>query len=67
MRQLHETFDADLPVILVSAERSGAIDRTAGLMLGADDYLVKPLDSGELLARVRRSLLASAKPKPARP
>jgi DNA-binding NarL/FixJ family response regulator len=56
MRQLHERFGADLPVILVSANRTDALDRTAGLMLGADDYLTKPLDSGELLARVRRSL-----------
>jgi DNA-binding NarL/FixJ family response regulator len=56
MRQLHEGFDAELPVILVSAERTDALDRTAGLMLGADDYLAKPLDPGELLARIRRSL-----------
>jgi DNA-binding NarL/FixJ family response regulator len=33
-------------------------------MLGADDYLAKPLDAGELLARVRRSLRRSS-PKPA--
>jgi DNA-binding NarL/FixJ family response regulator len=56
MRQLHEGFDAELPVILVSAARTDPLDRTAGLMLGADDYLVKPLDPGELLARIRRSL-----------
>ena len=56
MRQLHESFDAELPVILVSAKRTDALDRTAGLMLGADDYLAKPLDPGELLARVRRTL-----------
>src|SRR5262249_25044123 len=56
MRQLHERFGPDLPVILVSGSRTDALDRTAGLMLGADDYLAKPLDSGELLARVRRSL-----------
>ncbi len=59
MRQLHETFGHDLPVILVSAGRIAALDRTTGLMLGADDYLVKPLDAGELLARVRRSLRRS--------
>ena len=56
MRQLHEAYGHDLPVILVSVGRVAALDRTAGLMLGADDYLVKPLDAGELLARVRRSL-----------
>jgi DNA-binding NarL/FixJ family response regulator len=56
MRQLHEALDGDLPVILVSARQTDAFDRAAGLMLGADDYLVKPLDSGELLERVRRSL-----------
>ena len=56
MRQLHEAFDGDLPVILVSASQTDAFDRMAGLMLGADDYLSKPLDAGELLARVKRSL-----------
>ncbi|HSG13233.1 MAG TPA: response regulator transcription factor, partial [Gaiellaceae bacterium] len=47
------------PVILVSAERTDALDRTAGLLLGADDYLAKPVDRGELLARARRSLRRS--------
>ena len=56
MQQLHRRFGSELPVILVSESRTDALDRTAGLMLGADDYLAKPLDSGELLARVRRSL-----------
>jgi DNA-binding NarL/FixJ family response regulator len=56
MRQLHEAFDSDLPVILVSARQTDAFDRTAGLMLGADDYVSKPLDASELLARVKRSL-----------
>ena len=56
MRQLHESFDGDLPVILVSASQTDAFDRMAGLMLGADDYVSKPLDPGELLARVKRSL-----------
>ena len=60
MRQLHDEFGGDLPVILVSAVRVDAFDRAAGLMLGADDYLSKPLDGGELLARVKRSLRRSA-------
>ncbi len=60
MRQLHDEFGGDLPVILVSAVRADAFDRATGLMLGADDYLSKPLDGGELLARVKRSLRRSA-------
>ena len=60
MRQLHEAFDGDLPVILVSARQTDAFDRTAGLMLGADDYVSKPLDAGELMARVKRSLRRTA-------
>jgi DNA-binding NarL/FixJ family response regulator len=56
MRQLHEAFGTDLPVILVSGVQTDAFDRTAGLMLGADDYVTKPLDASELLARVKRSL-----------
>ena len=49
---VHDAFDGDLPVILVSARQTDAFDRTAGLMLGADDYVSKPLDAGELMARV---------------
>jgi DNA-binding NarL/FixJ family response regulator len=56
LRELHERFGEDLPVILVSAERTTAQDRVAGFLLGAEDYLAKPIDAGELLARVRRSL-----------
>ena len=40
------------PVIIVTA-RDAVEDRIAGLDLGADDYLVKPFDVGELLARLR--------------
>lgn len=60
MRQLHEAYDGHLPVILVSACQTDAFDRTAGLLLGADDYLAKPLDAGELMARVKRSLHRAA-------
>ena len=59
LHDLHGRFGDGFPVILVSAERTTALDHTTGLMLGADDYLAKPFDSGELLARVRRSLRRS--------
>ncbi len=41
-----------LPVIIITA-RDAVADRVAGLDAGADDYLVKPFDLDELLARVR--------------
>ena len=46
-------------MILVSAERTAPLDHVAGLLLGADDYVSKPFDQGELLARARRSLSRS--------
>jgi DNA-binding NarL/FixJ family response regulator len=57
--ELHDRFGEDVPVILVSAKRTDALDRVAGLLLGADDYLAKPFETGELFARVRRSLRRS--------
>jgi two-component system copper resistance phosphate regulon response regulator CusR len=39
--------------ILMLTARDGASDRIRGLDAGADDYLVKPFDFGELLARIR--------------
>ena len=56
MRELHAAHGDGLPVILVSADRTAPLDHVAGLLLGADDYVSKPFDDGELLARVRRSL-----------
>jgi DNA-binding response OmpR family regulator len=41
------------PVLFVSGERIEAYDRVAGLLVGGDDYLVKPFAPDELLARVR--------------
>lgn len=42
----------DTPVLLLTA-RDAVADRVKGLDLGADDYLVKPFDFDELLARIR--------------
>lgn len=49
------TIHRQLPVIIVTA-RDGVDDRVAGLDLGADDYLVKPFEVRELLARMRAIL-----------
>lgn len=43
---------SQLPILMLTA-RDTASDRVTGLDEGADDYLVKPFDFGELLARVR--------------
>jgi two-component system nitrate/nitrite response regulator NarL len=53
-RQLRADFGEHLPILFVSGERTEPFDRVAGLRLGGDDYLVKPLDPAELLARVDR-------------
>jgi len=55
-RELSDRYAASIPVIFISGERTEPYDRAAGLLLGADDYLVKPVDPDELVARVRRSL-----------
>jgi DNA-binding response OmpR family regulator len=46
---------SDVPIIMLTA-RTEKEDIIKGLDLGADDYLIKPFDTGELLARVRAAL-----------
>ena len=56
-----------VPIIMLTATAS-AIDRVVGLELGADDYIAKPCELRELLARVRvvlRRNMAVAQPVPA--
>lgn len=45
----------DMPVLIMTA-RDGVSDRISGLDSGADDYLVKPFDANEMLARLRAML-----------
>jgi two-component system nitrate/nitrite response regulator NarL len=52
-RELREQFGDKLPVVFVSGTRIEPLDRSVGLLIGGDDYLVKPVDPNELLARVR--------------
>ncbi len=54
-----------LPVLMLSALAEIA-DRTAGLRAGADDYVVKPLDLGELAARLHVQISRAAETRPDR-
>jgi len=54
---------SSIPVLMLTA-RGDPLDRVVGLELGADDYLPKPFEPRELLARVR-ALLRRAAPTPA--
>ena len=51
------------PVLMLTA-RDGVADRIRGLDVGADDYLVKPFDFGELVARLRALLRRGAPERP---
>lgn len=55
-RQLREEHGDELPILFVSGDRTESFDRVAGLLVGADDYLAKPVAQDELVARVRRHL-----------
>jgi DNA-binding response OmpR family regulator len=52
LRELRQTIGDDLPVIMITAAGE-EVDRIVGLEVGADDYLPKPFNPRELLARVR--------------
>lgn len=51
--------------ILMATARDAVDDRIGGLETGADDYLVKPYSTGELIARIRALLRRPADPLPA--
>lgn len=49
---------SDIPIIMLTA-RGDAADRVVGLELGADDYIIKPFDTRELVARIHSVLRRS--------
>lgn len=63
-RQVRQT--SRLPIIMLTAVASDA-DRILGLELGADDYLVKPFNPRELIARIRAVLRRAEAPAEAPP
>jgi DNA-binding NarL/FixJ family response regulator len=70
-RALRERFGEGLPIVLVSEHRVEPSDQVAGLLLGADEYLAKPLNPDLFTARARRLLLRaqwrSTRPSPLTP
>lgn len=52
--------DSDIPIIIVSA-KTGDMDKIQGLITGADDYVSKPFNPLEVMARVRSLLRRSQK------
>ena len=55
-RQLRDAYGDRLPIVFLSGARKESFDRVGGLLLGADDYVVKPFAPDELLARIRALL-----------
>jgi DNA-binding NarL/FixJ family response regulator len=64
LRELRHRYGERLPIMFVSGERVEPFDRVAGLLLGADDYVVKPFAPDEFTARVRRMVMRSASDDP---
>lgn len=47
---------ATLPILFLTGKFNSLDDKISGLDVGADDYLIKPVDAAELLARIRARL-----------
>ena len=60
--ELKTEFGPTFPVIFLTGDRTEPYDRVAGLLLGADDYVLKPYAAGELLVRLRNLLHRRADP-----
>src|SRR5262249_28097348 len=55
--------DSDLPIIMLTA-RDDDVDKIVGLELGADDYMTKPFNPRELVARVKAILRRTEQRRP---
>jgi DNA-binding NarL/FixJ family response regulator len=61
---LRSEYGSELPILLLSSNRVESYDKTAGLLLGATDYLAKPFSPDELLARLKAHMRQSIARKP---
>jgi DNA-binding NarL/FixJ family response regulator len=59
-RALRDEFAEGVSIVFISATRTESFDRVAGMLLGADDYLSKPIAPDEFLARIGRLVDRSA-------
>jgi DNA-binding NarL/FixJ family response regulator len=51
-QRLREMLGDSAAIVFISGERTDPVDVASGLLVGADDYMVKPVDPDELVARV---------------
>ncbi len=58
-KQLRASTSGNAPAIVMLTARDDAVDKVVGLELGADDYMTKPFNPRELVARVRAVLRRS--------
>jgi DNA-binding response OmpR family regulator len=59
-REMRDRYGQTLPIVFMSSTRTARFDEIAGLLLGADDYFIKPLQSDRFLARIRRLVARSS-------
>lgn len=52
-RQVRQEFGLSIGIIMISGTKKDFVDRVVGLEIGADDYMIKPFETRELLARVK--------------